>query len=189
MRILYFLFLLSASTVATASIPSSKSYGSWRVISISSEDGVSGNDPAVILTQGDDSNELQVRWSRGVSIDASIYIEKCKGEDSFEASETMESPEDVETRLRTKFRLWIDEAKRTCGSRPPFKMKGLDAAVRDLTALLRFYVASSSRPLLETHAKEVAAAIGSGPEGPFRRVRRGKRTLPQTPLASHCARI
>lgn len=140
MRIFYFLFLLFASTAATASIPSGKSYGVWHVISISSIDGVSGDDPAVILTQGDDSNVLEVRWSNGISINASIYIEKCRGEDSFEASEIMESPEDVETRLRAKFRLWVDQAKRDCGSRPPFKMKGLDAAVSDFTDRLRFYL-------------------------------------------------
>lgn len=140
MRFLFFIILLSASTVATASIPSGKSYGAWRVISISSIDGVSGDDPAVSLTQGDDSNVLEVRWQEGTSINASIYIEKCRGEDSFEASETMTSPEDVETRLRTKFHLWMGQAKRACGSRPLFKMKGLDKAVNDFTDRLRFYL-------------------------------------------------
>jgi len=139
MRFVYLLFLLFASTVATASIPSGKSYGAWRVISISSIDGGSGGDAAVILTQGDDSNVLEIGWDEGTSINASMYIEKCRGEDSFEASESMTSPEDVEKRLRTKFRLWIGQAKRACGSRPPFKMKDLDAAVNDFTDRLRFY--------------------------------------------------
>lgn len=151
MRSLSCLFLLSVSTVATASIPTGKTYGPWLVTSISSVDGANGGDASVILVQGDERNDLEVRWTEGsASVNVSMYIDKCMGEESFEASYSLATGEwlqmtdkEVQTRLRANILIWLDRASRTCASPPAFKLNALDAAAKDFTGRLRGFTGYS----------------------------------------------
>jgi len=151
MRLLSCLFLLSVSSLAAASMPVSKNYGPWLVTSISSVDGANGGDASVILAQGDEHNDLEVRWNEGsASVNVSMYIDKCIGEESFEASYSMEtdkwlqmSDEEVQTRLRANILAWLDRANRTCASPPAFKLNALEAAATDFTTRLRGFAGYS----------------------------------------------
>ena len=151
MRLLPCLFLLSVSTVATASIPTGKNHGPWLVTSISSVDGVHGGDASVILAQGDEHNDLEVRWNEGsASVNVSMYIDECVGEESFDASYSVATDEwlqmsdkEVRTRLRANILIWLDQVRRTCASTPAFKLRALDAAAKDFTDRLRGFAGYS----------------------------------------------
>ena len=151
MRLLPCLFLLSVSTVATASIPTGKNHGPWLVTSISSVDGVHGGDASVILAQGDEHNDLEVRWNEGsASVNVSMYIDECVGEESFDASYSVATDEwlqmsdkEVRTRLRANILIWLDQIRRTCASTPAFKLRALDAAAKDFTDRLRGFAGYS----------------------------------------------
>lgn len=110
MRTLLSLGLLLVSVPAAASQPSGKTYGSWHVVSIWSFSGTEGNDPSLILMQGEEPNTLQVHWTQAGPVVVSINIDKCSGDDDFEASYSMVVQRWLRGCLKTR-------RKRDCGPR------------------------------------------------------------------------
>jgi hypothetical protein len=156
MRTLLCLSLLVMGAGASASQPTGERFGSWHVVSISSLSGTGGDDASVILTQGEDPNVFQVLWTQGGPIVVSINIEKCVGEDDFEASYSVEpsrwlqsSRRAVQMRLRTDLTAWLGQAKLACGSTTAiedFKIDSLDAAASDFTDRLRYFAGPPNAP-------------------------------------------
>lgn len=152
MRALLFLAVLVTSGAASASQPTGKMFGAWRVVSISSLSGTEGNDASVILTQGDAPNTLQASWTQGGPVVISIDIEKCWGESDFQASYSVEvkrwlqlSRRAVQKRLRADVIAWLGQAKLSCESTlaiNTFRIDGLDAAVSNFTDRLRYFSAN-----------------------------------------------
>lgn len=152
MRTVLCLTLLVTSATASASQPAGKKFGPWHVVSISSLSGTEGNDASVILIQGEEPNTLQVSWTQGGPVVVSINIEKCSGEDDFEASYSVEarhwlqlSRYAIHMRLRADVSAWLGQAKLACGSTPAFKafkIDSLDAAASDFTDRLRYFSGS-----------------------------------------------
>ena len=156
MRTFLCLTLFVTSVAASASQPTGKKFGAWHVVSISSLSGTEGDDASVILTQGEEPNTLQASWTQGGPIVVSINIEKCSGEDDFEASYSVEarrwlqlSRHAVQMRLRADVSAWLDQAKLACGSTPAieaFKIDSLDAAASDFADRLRYFSGNLDLP-------------------------------------------
>ncbi|KQM33105.1 hypothetical protein [Sphingomonas sp. Leaf10] len=151
-RALLFLVVLVTSGAASASQPTGKTFGAWHVVSISSLSGTEGNDPSVILPQGDAPNTLQASWTQGGPVVISFDIERCLGESDFQASYSVEvkrwlqlSRRAVQKRLRADVNAWLGQAKLACRSTPAintFRIDGLDAAVSYFTDRMRYFVAN-----------------------------------------------
>lgn len=149
MRTFLFLALLSVSAVASASLPTGRKYGHWDVVSVSGLSGAEGNDASVILAQGEEPNILQVRWVQGGPVVVSINVEKCLGEEDFEASYSIESKRwlqlsrrDIQMRLRTDMAAWLHQAMLACEPNPAlktFSLDSLDKAASDFEARLRYF--------------------------------------------------
>lgn len=147
MRTLRYLAAFLMGTAASASQPTGKTFGAWHVVSISSLSGTEGNDASVILTQGDEPNILQASWTQGGPVVISINVEKCSGENDFEASYSVEVERwlqlprrELQMRLHADISVWLEQAKRACGSKPEidgFRVDGLDAAASEFTDRLR----------------------------------------------------
>jgi hypothetical protein len=140
------------SVAASASRPRLERFGPWEVVSIVSLSGTEGDDASVILAQGEYPNIVQARWTQGGPIVVSINIDRCVGDQDFEASYSVEpkrllqlSRRDVQARLRADVIAWLGQANLVCGSIPAIgaiKIKGLDAAASDFYYWLRYYVGS-----------------------------------------------
>ncbi|SDA25214.1 hypothetical protein [Sphingomonas sp. NFR15] len=150
--------LALASVSASASQPTGKTFGPWHVVSISSLSGTEGNDASVVLTQGEEPNTLQARWTDGGPVVVSINIEKCSGENDFEAVYSVEvarwlrlSQREVQKRLRSDMTTWLDQARLACRSPAvvtAFKMTDLDRAAMDFTERLKYFAGDRSVPAL-----------------------------------------
>ena len=102
---------------------------------------------------------MQARWVQGGPVFVSINIEKCHGEDDFEASYSVEprrwlqmSRRAMQMRLRADVTTWLAQAKLACGATPAiaaFQIDSLDAAATDFTDRLRYF-AGSPEPLPAT---------------------------------------
>jgi hypothetical protein len=114
--------------------------------------GTEGDDASVIFAQGDDPT-LEVRWIQGGSVVVSMNIDKCVGEEDFEASYSVPtekwlqmSDREVRTRLHADTQVWLDQARLACTLPPAFKLDALDAAAKEFTERLRYYAGSSGLP-------------------------------------------
>jgi len=149
MQIFLGLNLLLASVPAPASIPTGKKYGSWQIFSISSLSGTEGNDASVIMSQGDELNVLEARWTQGRPIKVSMSMKICTGDDDFYVAYYVEpkrwlqqSNEAIQQRLRADMTTWLEQARFACGANPAieaFKFDGLDKAVTDFTDRLHYF--------------------------------------------------
>lgn len=116
-KILFAILLLTAAPVL-ASQPTGKTYGPWHVVSISSLSGTEGNDASVVLTLGEHPNIFEVSWTQGGPVVVSINIDKCYGEEDFEASYSVAvaswltlSRSEMQKRVRADITTWLDQAK------------------------------------------------------------------------------
>ena len=137
---------------AHASQPTSKTYGSWWVISISSLSGAEGNDASVMLLQGEDPNQFKINWDQGSPVTVSINIDRCykdtdDGEDDFEASYSTPvtrwlglSRDEMEKRVRGDLITWLGQARLACKATTAvdaFKVDRLADATQDFIGRLK----------------------------------------------------
>jgi hypothetical protein len=153
MRAALSLTFIATGAAASASQPIGKAFGPWHVVSISSLSGGEGNDASVILTQGEEPNKLQARWTQGGPVVVSINIEKCSGDDAFEAFYSVDpmrwlqmSRRTMRMRLRADVVTWLAQAKLACHATSAvdaFKIDSLDAAATDFSDRLRYFAGKS----------------------------------------------
>jgi hypothetical protein len=148
MRLLFCFGLMAASVPASASQPEMRTHGPWSVVSISSLAGGGENDASVILAQGEEPDVMQARWDEGGPVTVSMHVEKCSGEEDYDASYSVPvetwlhmSRRDVQKRLRTDMTAWLGQARRACPAVSVnfFKLARLDEAAADFHDRLRYY--------------------------------------------------
>ncbi len=154
MRAILCLGLIAASVPAGPSQPEMRTYGSWHVVSISSTSGAGNDDASVILVQGDQPDVMQVSWDQGGPVWVSIDIDKCAGEEDFEASYSVpvqdwmrQSRREVQIRLRADMAGWLRQARLKCGNAASvraFRLTRLGEAAADFHDRLRDYAGGAT---------------------------------------------
>ena len=154
MKMILPILCLFMAIPAHASQPTSKTYGSWRVISIWSLSGTEGNDASVMLLQGEDPNQFQIDWEQGSPVTVSINIDRCykdtdDGEDDFEASYSVPvrrwlalSRNEMQKRVGNDLLNWLGQARLACKSTTAvnaFKVDKLVEATQDFLERLKAF--------------------------------------------------
>ena len=149
--------LLLFAAPATASQPTTNTFGAWHVISIASMSGTEGDDPSALISQEIEGGELSVVWSGRERIIVSVNVDDCYAEDQdfkqfyivpIDQWLTM-SQDEAANRLAKDFSTWISQALLSC-RRPntigQFRLAEIKPAARDfMRRLHRPYPQRSNR--------------------------------------------
>lgn len=118
------------------------------ITSISSLSGA-GNDSSVVLSQGDDSYEYRVDWTRDYDVSVQVDLKECRNDDGFRASYSVDIRRflkmdvgSLAKRLHSDFDTWLAQANFSCDRQvdvPQFDGSKFDAAVADFVQTLRYY--------------------------------------------------